>query len=575
MAVLRAIRGLTPGQLFPLEHESAVMGRHPDCDIVLDVKAVSRQHVKIVQAEGRYFVEDLNSRNGTFLNEQLVEGRQPLLNGDELRVCDLVFAFHTGTPESAVAAWEAAEGVEATAMMIDDDRPTGGSTVMSKVDISAGTSGLQLTINPEAKLKALVQIGQYLGRALGLGEVLPKLMDGLFTIFPQADRGFVVLRDKDTGKLVPKVVRHRRDDSQAPTRISRTIVNSVMETREAILSADAATDSRFDMAESIVDFHIHSMMCAPLIDSSGRALGVLQIDTMDQRNRFSRDDLEVLASVACQAAISVENAQLHEIAVQERGHARELAVAHEVQQGFLPAAPPQLAGYEFFDFYEPANMLGGDYFDYLPLADGRLAVVLADVSGKGVSAALLVAKLSAETRYCLASETAPTAAVRRLNRIFCENRWEGRFVTAVLTILDPARHEVTIINAGHMAPLLRHQSGEVEAAGESIGGFPLGVDSACEYEQHSITLGPGESLVMYTDGITDAMNTAGELYGEGRLRMQLAGPADSLRTLGRSVLDDIQRFVGTQSQTDDMCVACFARLPEGEPVSKTARLESA
>ena len=562
MAVLRALRGVNPGQLFPLETQTAVLGRHPDCDIVLDVKAVSRQHVRIVHQDGRYYVEDLRSRNGSFLNEQLVEGRQLLSDGDQVRVCDLVFVFHEGTPEAALSAREEAEGIEATAMLVEDDRKGSGSTVMSKLDVSSGTSGLRLAVNPEAKLKALVEIGQHMGRALGLSEVLPKLLDGLFAIFVQADRGFIVLRDRESGKLVPKVVLHRREDSTAPVRISRTIVNSVMETKEAILSADATTDARFDMAESIVDFHIHSMMCAPLIDSGGQALGVIQIDTLDQRNRFGREDLEVLASVACQAAVTVENAQLHEIAVQERVMARELALAHEVQQGFLPAAPPELAGYEFFDFYEPANQLGGDYFDYIPLSGGRVAVLLADVSGKGVSAALLVAKLSAETRYCLASEPTPAAAVGRLNNIFCENRWEGRFVTAVLAVLDPARHEVTLINAGHMAPLLRRPSGEVEAVGEAAGGLPLGVEGGVEYGRHTLTLGPGESLTMYTDGITDAMNAAQQFFGFDRLRAQLGRSGDSLEQISRRILDDVELFVGNQPQTDDMCVTCFGRLAE-------------
>jgi len=562
MAVLRALRGENPGQLFHLESQAAVLGRHPDCDIVLDVKAVSRQHVRIVLKEGRYYVEDLRSRNGTFLNEQLVEGHQLLSEGDRLRVCDLVFVFHEGTPEAVVSAQEEAEGIEATALLVEDDRKGSGSTVMSKLDISSGTSGLRLAVNPEAKLKALVEIGQHMGRALELSEVLPKLLDGLFTIFVQADRGFIVLKERDGGKLVPKAVRHRRDESTAPVRISRTIVNSVMETKEAILSADATTDARFDMAESIVDFHIHSMMCAPLIDSTGQALGVIQIDTLDQRNRFGREDLEVLASVACQAAVTVENAQLHEIAVQERVIARELALAHEVQQGFLPAAPPELPGYDFFDFYEPANQLGGDYFDYIPLSGGRVAVVLADVSGKGVPAALLVAKLSAETRYCLASEPTPAAAVRRLNNVFCESRWEGRFVTAVLAVLDPARHEVTIVNAGHMGPLLRRTSGEVEAVGEATGGLPLGVDADVEYGGYPFVLAPGESLTMYTDGITDAMNAAQQFYGLDRLRTQLGRQGDSLDQISRRILDDVQRFVGSQSQTDDMCVACFGRLSE-------------
>jgi serine phosphatase RsbU (regulator of sigma subunit) len=301
------------------------------------------------------------------------------------------------------------------------------------------------------------------------------------------------------------------------------------------------------------------MMCAPLVAKDGQALGVIQIDTRDQRQRFTQDDLEVLASVACQAAVAVENAQLHEIKLEEAALRRELALAHRVQQGFLPAAPPQLEAYEFFDFYEPAKELGGDYFDYIPLSGGRLAIVLADVSGKGISAALLMAKLSSEVRYCLVREPTPAEAVCRLNRVFCENRWEDRFVTLVVTVLDPARHEICIVNAGHLPPLLRYASGLVEATGESAGGLPLGIDRQVGYEQMSFSMAPGDSLTMYTDGISEAMNVARDFYGAKRLEAQLSAMVEGVRALGQRILEDVRRFVGGQPQTDDMCVTCFGR----------------
>jgi len=558
MAVLRALRGLNPGQVFPLEGESVILGRHPDCDIVLEIGAISRQHARIIRIKDEYFVEDLHSRNGTFVNENVVEGRQKLGEDDQLRICDLVFVFHHGPPGEPPT--QRSDDTVHGAMMVDDGRLNSTSTIVSKVDISSGRAGLRLTVNPEAKLKALLEIGQNLGRALALDEVLPKLLDSLFAIFIQADRGFVVLKDPGTGRLVPKAVKHRREDSAEPVRISRTIVNGVMTTKEAILSADAATDARFEMSESIVDFHIHSMMCVPLIGSDGQVLGVLQVDTLDPRHRFDEEDLEVLASVACQAAISVENAQLHEVALQEEVLRRELALAHKVQRGFLPAAPPRLEAYEFFDFYEPANQLGGDYFDYIHLPSGRLAVALADVSGKGVSAALLMAKLSAEARFCLVSEPTPAAAVARLNDVFCESRWEDRFVTLVLGVLDPVRHEVTIVNAGHMAPLLRRTTGAVEAVGQSAGGLPLGVESHVQYEQYSLSLDPGDCLTLYTDGIPDAMNVADDFYGTQRLQTQLEPVIDGVAALGQRILEDVRRFVGNRPQNDDMCMTCFGRM---------------
>jgi len=563
MAILRVLQGLNPGQVFPLDGESSVLGRSPDCDVVLEVGAVSRRHARISNVDGRFYVEDLHSRNGTFLNERLITGRQPLAEGDQIRVCDLVFVFHQG-PLSAGAGEPGTVVLESGgAMMVDDERSTGGSTVMTKLDASMGPTGARLRLQPEAKLKALVEIGQNLSRALAPGDVLPRLLDGLFAIFVQADRGFIVLRSPDSKGLVPMAVKHRRDADNQTIRISRTIVNEVMARKEAILSADATSDSRFDMAESIIDFHIRSMMCAPLIGIDGEALGVIQIDTLDQRNRFSREDLDVLTSVASQAAYAVENAQLHEAALRERAIAHELAIAHEVQQGFLPETRPKLPGYDFFDFYEPAQQLGGDYFDYVRLRDGRLAVVLADVSGKGISAALLMARLSAEVRYSLASHASAADAVGHLNNVFCENRWEDRFITMILGVLDPTAHRVTFVNAGHLPPLLHGGGATCEAVTYAQTRLPLGVDRDVKHVETTVTLRPGDSVTLYSDGITEAMNARGELYGRARLWARVDGlDGQSIPAMGQAILEDVKRFVGNRPQSDDMCLTCFGRAAE-------------
>ncbi len=568
MAVLRALKGLSPGQIIPLSGGSAILGRHPDCDIVLDLGPVSRQHARVLQLGDQYFVEDLHSRNGTFVNEERLQGRRALAENDQIRICDVVFSFHYKMPIGLDQLTSRADG--GSVVMVDDDRADGGSTVMSKLDVLTGSTGLRLTVNPEVKLKALLDIGRNLGRAIRLDDLLPRLLDNLFTIFIQADRGFILLRDKVSGRMVPKAVKSRSPAEADEIRISRTILDDVIQRKEAILSADAATDARFEMSDSIVDFHIHSMMCAPLLDSEEEVLGVIQIDTRDQRRRFSRDDLEVLASVAGQAAMAVENAQLHEQRLQDELTEREILLAHKVQQGLLPAAPPELPGYEFCDFYEPARHLGGDYFDYIPLSGGRLAMALGDVSGKGIAASLLMARLSAEVRYCLAIQPTPAEAVTRLNRIFCQSRWEGRFITFVVAVLDPARHELCLVNAGHLAPLVCRASGRVEPVGHELSGLPLGIDTDSAYQHCYLAVEPGETLVLYTDGIPDAVNAAGEFYGAERLMRFLdqaarttpepAGPAGG--NLARRVLRDVRDFVADHVQTDDMCLTSMTRLAE-------------
>lgn len=557
MAVLQAIEDEQPTKVVPIVGAKAILGRHPDCDIVLESAAVSRQHVQISQRDGNYFIEDLRSRNGTFVNGVQIQGATQLAEGDRIKICDLVFVYHAKDPRAAQLAGDGPVGMGT--ISFDDEPASGGSTIMTKLDVIRG-GGMRLAVNPEVKLRAMVEISQSLTRAVSLDEVLPKLLDSLFKIFIQADRGFVILRVGADGPLVTKAIKHRRLDQEERVRISRTILRQAMETKEAILSADAASDTRFDSSQSIADLQIRSVMCAPLIDGEGNAIGVIQLDTMDQRQRFQKDDLDVLASVASQAAIAIDNAQMHEVALKQQAVARDLELAHKVQRGLLPHAPPTVPGYHFFEMYESANQVGGDYYDYIELGDGRVAVVLGDVSGKGVSAALVMAKLSGEVRFDLA--IAPTAAdaMARINNSFCRSGWEDRFVTFVVAILDPAKHELTIANAGHMAPLLRTSAGEVKTIGEEIAGLPLGVMAGYEYEQTTCQLAAGDLVTLYTDGISEAMNEAGDLYTIERLEQQLKQAPEAVEEIGRKILADVKQFVGTRAQSDDMCLACFGRI---------------
>jgi serine phosphatase RsbU (regulator of sigma subunit)/pSer/pThr/pTyr-binding forkhead associated (FHA) protein len=558
MAILQLFKGSAPSQDVVLDGDRAVLGRHPDCDIVLEAASVSRQHAQIVREGDVFYVEDLHSRNGTYVNGRLIQGRHLLQDGDRLKICDLGLAFYFNQPSDRLPT-SSDESASSLALMVDDAGPIGTSTIVSKLDVTSSRSGVRLTVNPEVKLRAMIEIAQNLGKAVSLDEVLGKLLDSLFKIFIQADRGFVILRTPE-GVLVPKAVRHRRPDMEDQARISRTIVNQVMNSKEAVLSADAANDSRFDTSQSIADLRIRSMMCAPLVDSDGNSLGVIQVDTGDQRQRFQKDDLDVLASIASQAAIAVDNAQLHENALRQQAIEHDLELAHKVQRDLLPAAPPQVDGYYFFDFYEAANQVGGDYYDYIELPDNRIAVVLGDVSGKGVAAALVMAKLSGGVRFYLASEGDPAVAMSKINASFSRSGWQDRFVTMVLAVLDARRHEITLVNAGHMAPFLRHGEGRVEPIGEEQAGLPLGVDADFEYQSYTRAVAPGDVLALFTDGFSEAMNAGNELYGLDRLSAQLANPSAPVAELGKMILADVKQFVGGRPQSDDMCLACFGRV---------------
>jgi serine phosphatase RsbU (regulator of sigma subunit)/pSer/pThr/pTyr-binding forkhead associated (FHA) protein len=557
---LTANNGPAVGTRYDLRSDRNVMGRHPDCQVVIDVGAVSRNHAQIVREGNNYFLEDMQSRNGTFLNDEphKIEGRRLLKPGDQLRVCEVTFTFHSDQPRPVtLASGKTIEGAGLGTLLIDDDGQA-TSTIMSKLDVSSSSrGGVHVSASPEVKLAALIEITQSLGRALSLDEFLPQVLKSLFRIFVQADRGFIVLEGPD-GKLIPRWVRLRREDSDDSLRISRTVVRHVIDSKEAILSADAATDERFEMSQSIADFRIRSMMCAPLVDNEGHALGVLQIDTLDQRQRFQPEDLELLVSTASQASIAIQNAQLYESALRQRETERDMQLANDVQRGFLPDQKPDIPGYRFYDYYQPADKIGGDYYDYIPLPDGRLAIIVADVVGHGVAAALLMAKLSAEARFSLYSEPNPAAAITRLNERLSQLNIQ-RFVTLIAVVLDPKKHSATIVNAGHMAPLHCLQSGKIQEPSEDIAGLPLGITDAVIYEQVEVNIEPGESMTLYTDGINESINEAGEFYTIDRMRRLVLEDKDGPEALGQTIVTDVREFLGQAPQNDDMCLVCFGR----------------
>jgi len=558
MAFLRVIKGLHPGQLFPIEDQVTTIGRSPDCQLVIESGAVSRHHLRIARRGGRYYAEDLGSLNGSFVNDERIDGSELLRDGDQIGLCDIAFSYHEGNPQPASASSEA---------VVLDEGDGSESIVATSLGISsrAGETSF-LQANADAKLHAIIEIGQRLASTIKLEDVLQRILESLFRVFSRADRGFIVLAAAGTDRLDVRAFRSRQDEDQAQegietqVRISRTMIRQAMESGRALLLTDSDEDSRFGAAESITNFHIRSAMCVPLVDSEGKPLGVIQLDTLDRLGRFTQNDLDVLAVVAGQLAMAIENAQLHETALRERALERELALAHRVQHALLPTESPKINGYEFYAYYEPAHLIGGDYYDYIALPDDRLAVVVADVSGKGVAAALMMAKLSAEMRFSLAMQASPVAAMRRINEIFSGERWRGRFVTCVIGLIDPRKHRVTVANAGHAMPLRLDADGAITEEAGIDSCFPLGWYATAEYNEFEIELAAGERLFLYSDGLTDAHNPAEESYGLSRLKQRLAGRTGGVEKVGRWLIDDIRMFIGSSTQPDDITLACFGRL---------------
>jgi len=289
----------------------------------------------------------------------------------------------------------------------------------------------------------------------------------------------------------------------------------------------------------------------------GQALGLIQLASRDVTLPFSESDLDVLVGVATQGALAIENASLHAEVLKQRDLERELEFATQVQLGFLPNKRPQAAGLEFCDYYEAAHRVGGDYFDYIELPDGRIAVAVADVAGKGIPAALLMARLYSATRYHLLSQSDLGQALSDLNRDISTSGLGHRFITCVLIVIDPATRQVALANAGHLPPLVRHADGSISEVVSKFPGMPLGIVPDQEFQQQHHQLGPGDTWLMFTDGVTEAMNDDNEIYGTERLQESLSRAPAELDTMIQAIVGDVEVHCANRDQSDDMCMTAF------------------
>lgn len=572
MAFLKVTRGPSAGQVVALTPERTILGRHPSSQIVLDDGAVSRHHAEIVEAEGKYYLQDLQSRNGTEVNGIRIEVRTEIHHGDAIRVCDHTFQFllqpdkdGSTNKRRVFIGNQVAHPGSGTVDDQDDSRPTEpqssasaklsgeGSSVLSSLEASSTGRGLRLNVRPEVKLRAILEISAALGRVLDLQEVLSVILKSLFKIFNQADAGFVLLKDIDSDKLrVRASLCHPPTDDEVP--ISMTVVRQAMEQTQAILSADVLGDRRFRSSESLTDLKLRSLMCAPLLASEGHAVGVIQLSTLDASHPFTSDDLDLLVNVCAQAALAVENATLHDAIVSRRDMERDVAFAAQVQQGFLPSEPPQVEGIRFADYYKAAFHVGGDYFDYVKLTDGRIAIAIGDVAGKGVSAALLMARLHASARYHLLSTPSPSLAMTGLNAEISGSGLGFRMITLVFAVVDPKSKFVCIANAGHLPPVHRCVDGSTKLIGIQESGLPLGVIPDQKFGEITLELDKGDLLVFYTDGVTEAMNAAEQMFGKDRLLAGVqAADADPGKIVD-AIVESVSTFCGALPQRDDICM---------------------
>lgn len=570
LILLKAPGGDRPGEQIPLDGDLLVIGRDADaCQIVIPHHAVSRKHAQISRSNGQYYIEDLKSRNHTFVNNKEVTARTPLKPEDRIKICDFLFRYHDERTRAIPPIPE-----EMQPEKPEEDDP-GGMTTIEATGTRLNAQHF-LDTQPAERLRALLEITAALSKTLDLNPLLGQVADTLFGVFRQADRCFIIFQEEGPPRrLIPTVAKARRPGMEE-ARFSKTIVRKAIDELQSYLSEDASADPSLGPAASIAEFKIRSVMCVPLATAEGKRIGAIQLDTQDRAKKFSVEDLNLLTIVANLATVAVEKARMHEAILAQEKAQKEIELARSVQLGFLPRGEPEVAGYEFYSHYSPAQTVGGDYYDFIHLPGGKVVVVVGDVAGKGVPAALLVAKLSSEVRFCLLTESDPARAVTLLNDQMIRGGLGDRFVTLAAAMIDPAAHTLTIVNAGHMVPRL-HRMGSKElndAIADNQGGLSLGFMPGFEYEFATLQLDPGDTVTIFTDGVTDAMAPNGALFGMEGVNRNLTpeAPADPEccrpRRVGERLVQAVRRHAAGKPQNDDIAVVSFGRLhPDQKPLA--------
>ncbi len=553
-----------------------VIGRSVRSDLCIEDPFASRVHAELREDGPMWWLTDLGSANGTYLNGVRIRGTVSVVAGDRIQVGEtLIEVLPRGEPAFDV---EGAEGGPMTGEALvarpevttsSADRPSLAPEISSV--LNAVRSALPPGLPPEIErsrrlLDVISQVGVALLSPLSLDEVLRQIV-GLVVEAVPAERAFLFLRSAQ-GDLRCKVACYRGQEPSAVeqvVRISRSITEEVVERGRSVLTIDAQADERFRRSDSILLSGIRSILAVPLVISqrevptARQILGMIYVDNPMSAGAFTEEDQQLLATVASIAAIKIENALLLEQRLESERIRQQLAQARDLQARLLPIVPPEVEGYDLTGISFPCYEVGGDYFDFIRQPDGSLVFALGDVCGKGMEAALLMSALHASVRAHTHPSMSVVEAVAAINRYLVETTAPNRFATLWLARLDSRAHELSYVNAGHNPPLLMRADGTAEFLEK--GGIPVGLLDEAAYEEARVELEPGDVLVLFSDGISESVNEQGEEFGIARLVEVVRRYREQRAAALRDRLEEaLSHFVGGARPADDMTLVILKRV---------------
>jgi len=532
-----------------LERDRTTLGRSSGNELCYsEDHGLSRNHLAFERTGQEWFVRDMGSKNGTLVNGIRISTPTKLEAGDRVSAGHLVISFDE--PRQS-ASNETVIFVETSA-----DSPS-SSTVITSLDglIKRKTDAPEAATPQVASAAPAFQVG-LLAQAsgeLGIDRPLPEMFK---VIVDQAMRAVgatrAVLMTLENDELV---VQEARGEG---FRISSSVRDRVVKERKSLLIRDTQLDEAFRDQLSIVENKVRSFMAVPL-QTSEKVVGLLYLDSSTV-HEFNKEDLNLATLMANIAAIRIENARLQKVQKEQEETEKELQRAAAIQRGLLPARPPMLTGIDLAGYNAPCRTVGGDYYDFFVYPDGRVAIVVADVAGKGVSAAMLMSSLQARVQVLTEDALDLATMVTRLNRVVSMNCPENRFITFFVAVVDPKGGELIYCNAGHNPPILVRANGSVETL--EGGGVILGILPKATYVEHKTRLDPGDVVVLFSDGVTEAVKPdLDEEFGETRLaeviRKNTSIPASDLIDV---INNAVSEWSGGAPAADDVTLVIARRL---------------
>ncbi len=529
-------------KVLPLSDSVFTIGRKPENDLYLLDSSVSRHHAEIVCEDGRYYLVDKGSKSGSYVNGHRVT-RSPLQHLDRIQIgggADVQIQFVDGAEASASPAL----AQRATAdLPLTDEPPVSASDELEKV-------------------ARFLEVSQAFRSSLTPDDVLRIIVDAAIEM-TKAERGFLMLKN-EAGELEFKVARdHRRNTLRGDKfAMSRSVVDKAVRRNRSVIINDACDSGSSSTPESAINLDLRSIVCIPLhrfrfseatksTSSHKRdVIGALYVDSRIVTGALSNTSVRVLESLSFEAAKCLENVRLMHEEHEKQKFEREFAMAREVQSALQPAIFRHYEAFEVAARSIPCRYVGGDFYDVITLPDGSAMFVLGDVSGKGISAALLAAMAQGGIQTQLGIGLSLAEAIGNLNRLIAQKSSANRFITLFCGVLD-REGSLSYVNAGHNPPILARRDGRVELL--STESLLLGAFDFAEYQARQTRLEPGDVIVVFTDGVTEALNASNEMFGDERLeRLVSASVETSAEQIRERILEEVQAFTRGLPQGDDI-----------------------